>query len=132
MASKGSSFAAPLIKISAVSAALAQMSMTIGNARSAVDRAIWVTAQDDAPPMQRFCAVVGARITTAKMATFVARTSHQLHGAMGVTRECGLHCHTRIFWAWRDADATEQERSRQMGSTAPSVGEATLWEHISA
>lgn len=125
-------FGAPLIKIQAVSAGLAQMSVTIRNAQSAVDRAISIAVQADAPPMRRFGAVAGARITTANMATFVARTAHQLHGAMGVTREYGLHRHTRKLWAWRDADTTERDLSRKLGSTVLSVDEATLWGQVSA
>jgi acyl-CoA dehydrogenase len=124
-------FGAALIKIPAVSAALAQMAVRIRNAQSALDRAISVCI-GDAPPLRRFAAVGSARIATAGMATQVARTAHQLHGAVGVTREYGLHRHTRNLWAWRDADESERMWSSRFGAVVLSVGEATLWDQISA
>jgi acyl-CoA dehydrogenase len=125
-------FGAPLIKIPAVSAALAQMSVTIRNAQSAVDRAISIAADADSTPLRRFGAVAGARIATGRMASLVARTAHQLHGAVGVTLEYGLHRFTRKLWAWRDADTAERVWSSRFGATVLSVDEAALWDEISA
>jgi len=125
-------FGAPLIKIPAVAAAVAQMSVRIRTTQSAVDRAVAMCTDPDAAPLRRFGAVASARITAAGMATHVARTAHQLHGAVGVTREYGLHRHTRKLWAWRDADAAERAWSSQLGATVLSVDEGTLWDQISA
>lgn len=123
-------FGAPLIKIPAVSAGLAQMSVTIRNAQSAVDRAIALAVAGVAP-IQRFSAVASARIATARMATLVARTAHQLHGAVGVTHEYELHRHTRKLWAWRDADWAERVWSGRLGAAVMSVDEPTLWDQLS-
>jgi enoyl-CoA hydratase/carnithine racemase len=125
-------FGAPLIKIPAVAAAVAQMSVRIRTTQSAVDRAVALCTDPDAAPLRRFGAVASARITAAGMATHLARTAHQLHGAVGVTREYGLHRHTRKLWAWRDADAAERTWSSQLGATVLSVNEGTLWDQISA
>jgi acyl-CoA dehydrogenase len=125
-------FDAPLIKIPAVSAALAQMSVTIRNAQSAVDRAIALSTDADAAPLRRLGAVASARIMTGRMSTLVATTAHQLHGAVGVTREYGLHSHTKKLWAGRDADMAEHVWSSKLGAMVLSVDEATLWDQISA
>ena len=94
-------FGAPLIKIPAVSTTLAQMAVRIEFAQSAVDRATTVCADDKTPALQRFGAVSAARIGTANTATLVARSSHQLHGAVGITAEYGLHRYTSKLWALR-------------------------------
>jgi acyl-CoA dehydrogenase len=125
-------FGAPLIKIPAVSAALAKMSVTIRNAQSAVDRAIALSTDADAAPLRRIGAAATARIMTARMSTLVATTAHQLHGAVGVTLEYGLHRHTRKLWAGRDADMAEHGWSSKLGAMVLAVDEATLWEQISA
>jgi acyl-CoA dehydrogenase len=125
-------FGAPLIKIPAVSSALAQMAVRIRHAESALERAIKVCTQHGAPALRRFSAVASAKVTTAGMATLVARTAHQLHGAVGVTHEYGLHRHTGKLWAWRDADESERTLSGRLGAMALAVDENTLWNHILA
>ncbi len=125
-------FGAPLIKIPAVSTALAQMAVRIKFAQSALDRAITACADVGTPALRRFGAVSAARISTATAATLVARTSHQLHGAVGITAEYGLHRYTSTLWALRDADESEFAYSRRLGARVRSEGEIGLWESISA
>jgi acyl-CoA dehydrogenase len=125
-------FGAPLIEIPAVSAAVAQMAVRIRHAESAVERAIELCTQASVPALRRFGAVASARVATAGMATLVARTAHQLHGAVGVTREYDLHRHTRKLWAWRDADEPEHAWSGRLGAMALAVDETTLWNHVLA
>jgi acyl-CoA dehydrogenase len=130
--SERNQFGAPLAEIPAISAALAQMAVRIRQAKSAVERAADVCAQASAPALRRFGAVASARVATAGMATVVARTAHQLHGAVGVTNEYGLHRHTRKLWAWRDADEPERAWSARLGAMACAVDEDTLWNHVLA
>lgn len=125
-------FGAPLIKIPAVSTTLAQMAVRIRFAQSAVDRATTVCADANAPALRRFGAASAARISTATAATLVARTSHQLHGAVGITAEYGLHRYTGKLWALRDADESELSCRRRLGATVRSEGESQLWDSISA
>jgi len=125
-------FGAPLVKIPAISSALAQMAVRIRHAESAFDRAIELCTQPGAPALRRFGAVTSARVTAAGLATLVARSAHQLHGAVGVTQEYGLHRHTRNLWAWRDADEPERAFSGRLGAMALAVDENTLWNQILA
>jgi len=125
-------FGAPLIKIPAVSTTLAQMVVRIRFAQSALDRATAVCADGNAPALRRFGAVSAARISTATAATLVARTSHQLHGAVGITAEYGLHRYTSKLWALRDADDPEVANCRRLGAKVRTGGEVQLWENISA
>jgi len=125
-------FGAPLIKIPAVSTTLAQMAVRIRFAQSALERAVAVCADDVTPALRRFGAVSAARISAAATATLVARTSHQLHGAVGITAEYGLHRYTSTLWALRDADESQFAYSGRLGVRVRAEGEIQLWEYISA
>jgi acyl-CoA dehydrogenase len=125
-------FDAPLIKIPAVSTALAQMAVRIRFAESALDRATAVCADPDAPALRRFGAVSAARVSAATTATLVARSSHQLHGAVGITAEYGLHGYTSTLWALRDADESQFVYCRGLGAKVRAAGEVDLWEYVSA
>jgi acyl-CoA dehydrogenase len=125
-------FGSPLIDIPAVASALAQMTVRIRHAESAVDRAIDLCVESDVPALRRLSAVASARVATADCATMVARTTHQLHGAVGVTREYGLHRYTRRIWAWRDADVSEASWLDCVGTMALDVDEDTLWNQVLA
>jgi acyl-CoA dehydrogenase len=125
-------FGAPLIKIPAVSTTLAQMVVRIRSAQSALDRATTACADAHTPALRRFGAVSAARISTATTASLVARTSHQLHGAVGITAEYGLHRYTSKLWALRDADESQLAYCRRLGARVRAEGEIQLWENISA
>jgi acyl-CoA dehydrogenase len=117
-------FDAPLLKIPAVAGNLALMRVQLVQADAALALA------RDAGPTDANAAI--ARITTARAATEVARIAHQLHGAMGITQEYPLHRFTRRLWAWRDAIATERSWSEELGRHAAAVGEAGVWERLTA
>jgi acyl-CoA dehydrogenase len=76
--------------------------------------------------------VSAARISAATTASLVARAAHQLHGAVGITAEFGLHRYTSKLWALRDADESQFAYCRRLGARVRSEGEIQLWESISA
>jgi acyl-CoA dehydrogenase len=125
-------FGAPLIKIPAVSTTLAQMAVRIRSAQSALDRATTACADAQTPALRRFGAASAARISAATTASLVARSAHQLHGAVGITAEYGLHCYTSKLWALRDADESQLAYCRRLGARVRSEGEIQLWQSISA
>jgi acyl-CoA dehydrogenase len=89
-------------------------------------------AEGPVDPDRAAAAVTVARITTAAVATELARLAHQLHGAMGVTREYPLHRYTRRLWAWRDAVASERTWSDQLGRRTAALGEETAWMELTS
>ncbi|MBB3748396.1 acyl-CoA dehydrogenase [Mycolicibacterium sp. BK634] len=125
-------FGAPLIKISAVSTSLAHMVVGIRTAESALRRALATSCDPGATDLRRLGAVASARIAAAQSATAVARTAHQLHGAVGITTEYGLHRYTRTLWAQRDADQSELRWCARLGAAALAADEAALWEQLTA
>ncbi len=57
----------------------------------------------------------------------VTRIAHQLHGAIGYTREHDLHRFSRRLWTWRDADGDEGYWQAQAGRLAIGAGGDGLW-----
>ncbi|MEE4496230.1 acyl-CoA dehydrogenase [Streptomyces sp. BE230] len=121
-------FGAPLLSLPAVATGLARMRVSLAQAETALDLAREAVGSGT----EVAASVAVARITTAATATEIARLSHQLHGAMGITREYPLHGLTRRLWAWRDAVATETQWSRELGSVAAAHGESGLWTRLTA
>ena len=63
-------------------------------------------------------AVATAKVRAGLAATAGARSAHQLHGAIGITREYELHVHTRSLWAWRDEYGAERSWAQRLGEAA--------------
>jgi acyl-CoA dehydrogenase len=124
-------FGAPLLKIPAVASNLALMRVNLVQADAALAQAR-EAAEGPAEAERAAAAVAVARITTASVATEVARLAHQLHGAMGITREYSLHRYTRRLWAWRDAVASERTWSDHLGRRAAALGEESTWMDLTS
>jgi len=119
-------FGRPLLRFQAVSQSLARMASEMASARTATAAAVdaW-QGREDAIEL-----VAVARVVTAAAATELARTAHQLHGAMGVTREHPLHLATRRLWSWRDEWGTEQEWGELLGQRLLARGSGGIWRWL--
>ncbi|GAA4615475.1 acyl-CoA dehydrogenase family protein [Saccharopolyspora hordei] len=122
-------FGRPLVALKPVASSLAEMRVHLVATEAAVARAARGHEED---PDRALAATAAAKVTAARTATSVARAAHQLHGAMGVTREHPLHHVTRKLWAWRDESGTERSWSARLGRAALTGGEAALWDHLTA
>jgi len=123
-------FGAPLIKISAVASAVATFKTQLLLAETAVAKA--VDALDGADGGADMASVASARIVAASGATEAARLAHQLHGAMGVTQEDGLHRLTTRLWAWQDAVTSERQWAILLGEAAIDGGEELVWSDLTS
>lgn len=72
-----------------------------------------------------------AKIVAGEAATHVARSAHQLHGAIGVSAEYALHRFTRRLWAWRDEYGSESEWATHLGTELTRRGPDMLWPWVS-
>jgi acyl-CoA dehydrogenase len=72
-------------------------------------------------------AVAAAKIRTAEAATLATRIAHQLHGAIGFTREHQLHRLTTRLWSWRDEFGGERDWAIRLGRFAAASGAAGYW-----
>jgi acyl-CoA dehydrogenase len=98
--------------------------------RAAIDEAEgglgdWWTA----PAHAAARSVAAAKVRAGLAATAGARSAHQIHGAIGITREYELHVHTRSLWAWRDEYDAERAWARRLGDTVRTSPDG-LWASI--
>jgi len=68
-----------------------------------------------------------AKIVTSEAAGEVARIGHQLHGAMGITREHELHRHTLSLWTWREEFGDEHYWARRLAADALAAADVWSW-----
>ncbi|GAB3291305.1 acyl-CoA dehydrogenase family protein [Parasphingorhabdus pacifica] len=122
-------FGRPLIALKAVAQGLATMRTELSAAESALDRAL-DSAVDRGNAETATTAT--AKVIAARAATGIARTAHQLHGAVGVTREHPLHHVTRKLWAWRDECGSQRSWAIALGKEALSDGEAAVWDRLTS
>jgi acyl-CoA dehydrogenase len=65
-------------------------------------------------------------------ATLAAEIAHQVHGAIGFTREYALQVATRRLWSWREEFGGDPEWAAVVGQAACSGGADALWGMITA
>ncbi|MDQ2813226.1 MAG: acyl-CoA/acyl-ACP dehydrogenase [Actinomycetota bacterium] len=72
-----------------------------------------------------------AKARTSQAAGHIARIAHQLHGAIGVTREHPLQRYSRALWSWREEYGTQAYWS-QVLATRLAGHEDDLWGWLTA
>jgi acyl-CoA dehydrogenase len=117
-------FGRPLAAFQAVQQQLAELATEAAAAEAAVALAL---GGADGPRRPALAAVAKARAGQAAGAG--ARIAHQLHGAIGVTREHPLPRYTRALWAWRDEYGAETAWARFLAEQAAGP---PLWEWVTA
>ncbi len=76
--------------------------------------------------------VAAAKVRCGQAATRCAAAVHQVHGAVGVTREHPLHLFTMRLWSWRDECGDESLWSIRLGRLAAAAGAGELWPMLAA
>ncbi|QKV96210.1 hypothetical protein HUT19_34540 [Streptomyces sp. NA02950] len=115
-------FGRPLIRIPAVRTLTGELDLALRQLETAVHEARRRLGRPNA--RARDFALLTAREVASRSATEIAAAAHQLHGAMGITEEAGLHWRTKLLWADRD----EGVLSRDQGLRALRTDEDELWE----
>ena len=124
-------FGRPLAAFQAIQHHLADMAGETAAATAAVELAVdalrigppWnETARDD-------CAI--AKIRCGEAAAGVAAAAHQVHGAMGFTREYALGRFTRRLWQWQDDFGSHGEWAARLGEQVLAAPDPALWPRIS-
>jgi acyl-CoA dehydrogenase len=120
-------FGRPIGRFQAVQQQLALAAAEVAAASAAASAAAAaVTADGFTDPASRF-AVAAAKARTGEAAGVVARIAHQVHGAIGFTREHDLRLDTTRLWAWRDEDGSDAEWNTEVGAAALAAGPEGLW-----
>ena len=121
-------FGRPLARFQAVQQLVAVMASQAAVVGVAADTAIAAveTALDGGSGDATFMAAC-AKARASEACYEVTRIAHQLHGAIGYTREHDLHRFSRRLWAWRDADGDEGYWQQKVGSLAVEASGDGLW-----
>lgn len=120
-------FGRPIGKFQAVQQQLAAMAGQSAAAGAAADAAAQAV---EGPHFEFAIAVAKARVGEA--AGQAAAIAHQVHGAMGFTREHTLHLSTRRLWSWRDEFGNEPYWQVRIGKAAAAHGSGGLWPYLTA
>lgn len=115
-------FGRPIGKFQAVQHMLAQLAGHVAAASAAADAAVAASAQAPNPIM-----VAIAKSRSGEAAGRGAEIAHQVHAAMGFTREHDLHYSTRRLWSWRDEFGGETLWQKQLGRQVAAQGADALW-----
>ena len=74
--------------------------------------------------------VAVAKVRSGQAAVRMAAVAHQLHGAMGFTREHTLHRTTRRLWAWRQEFGGDASWAAALGRMVIAQGGARFWPSL--
>ena len=119
-------FGRPIGKFQAIQHMLAVLAGQAAASSAAADAA--VEASRLAP--DEF-AVSVAKSRVGEAAGKGAEIAHQVHGAMGYTREHNLHYSTRRLWSWRDEFGNESYWQSRLGRAVAAQGADALWPMLS-
>lgn len=111
-------FGKPIARFQVVQHAVASMASITVAAATAVDAAAALTRPGWAEDTGVEIASLAAKVQANECAALVARTSHQLHGAIGFTDEHALARSTTRLWAWQQEDGTALWCSDEIGALA--------------
>jgi alkylation response protein AidB-like acyl-CoA dehydrogenase len=122
-------FGRPIGKFQAIQQQMAVLAEHAASSWVAVENAARAVAAGR-PSAEFACAA--AKIRAGEAAGNVAEIAHQVHGAIGFTKEYGLHKLTRRLWSWRDEYGNESYWARELGRRIAEAGGDGLWPLITA
>jgi len=120
-------FGRPIGKFQAVQHMLAILAGQVAAAIAAVDMAVDLSTQQADE-----IAVAIAKSRVGESAGKGSDAAHQVHGAMGFTREHSLHYSTRRLWAWRDEFGGETYWQSRLGRIVAARGGDALWPMLTS
>jgi acyl-CoA dehydrogenase len=117
-------FGRPIAKFQAVQQQLAVMAGQVAAAGAAADVGVEALSLDD-PARQEFLIAI-AKTRVGDAATLASEIAHQVHGAIGFTKEYSLQLSTRRLWSWRDEFGGDTEWATRVGAYVCGGADA-LW-----
>ncbi len=118
-------FGKPLRAFQAVAHHLARMAAEVALARTSVELAAAEVLRGGPGHRARAC-----HIQISHSAGLVARTAHQVLGALGITQEHPLNRATLRLWSWRDSPIATTELAAELGEAVHEAGPDALWEWL--
>ena len=124
-------FGRPIAKFQAVQHNLAVLAGEVAAATTSADAAASAIARHGIEDDRTLLVVATAKIRGGQAAGAGAGIAHQVHGAMGFTREYSLQHRTRRLWVWRDEFDPETVWAIELGRHVAQRGDA-LWATVTA
>ena len=118
-------FGRPISKFQAVQQNLAVLSEQTAVAVAAANLGIQALGQGDEEREEFLIAVAKTRVGEA--ATLACELAHQVHGAIGFTKEYSLQLTTRRLWSWREEFGADPEWAAKVGAYICRKGGDQLW-----
>ena len=118
-------FGRPISKFQAVQQNLAVLSEQTAVAVAAANVGIEALSCGD-PEREEFLIAV-AKTRVGEAATLACELAHQVHGAIGFTKEYSLQLATRRLWSWREEFGGDPEWAAKVGTYICGKGADQLW-----
>src|SRR5665213_2796378 len=118
-------FGRPISKFQAVQQNLAVLAGQTAAAVAAANLGIEALSSAD-PDREEFLIAV-AKTRVGEAATLACEIAHQVHGAIGFTKEYALQLSTRRLWSWREEFGGDPEWAAKVGAHACARGADALW-----
>jgi acyl-CoA dehydrogenase len=125
-------FERAIAKFQAVQHNLARLAGEVAAAVTAAGSAADAIAQADAFDEAVFLEATAAKIRCAEAAEQGAAIAHQVHGAIGFTKEHVLHRFTLRLLSWRDDFGNESHWAVELGNMVAARGADELWPLIAS
>jgi acyl-CoA dehydrogenase len=120
-------FERPIAKFQVVQHSLARLAGEVAAAMTASGSAADAIAQAESFDDGAFLEAAAAKIRCAEAAQEGAAIAHQVHGAIGFTKEHVLHRFTLRMLSWRDDFGNESHWAAALGSRIAARGGDELW-----
>ena len=122
-------FGRPIARFQAVAHELAQMAeeVALATAATAVAARMYAADEPGADSAVAMCKIVAGRSSRT-----VGKIAHQVHGAIGTTREYQLHLFTRRLWTWTDEFGSETWWAEEFGRRMATEGPTRHWETVTS
>lgn len=124
-------FGRPIAKLQAVQVILSDIATETSLALASTESALVAALADGWSADAIDFRIAVARSCAGHAASVVVRGAHQVHGAIGTTREHVLHQHTRAALAWRGEFGSVHSWDHRVSAFACEAGQDGLWDLLS-
>jgi acyl-CoA dehydrogenase len=125
-------FERPIAKFQAVQHNLARLAGEAAAAMAAAGSAADALATADAFDDAVFLEAASAKVRSAEAAAEGASIAHQVHGAIGFTKEHVLHRFTLRLLSWRDDFGNESHWAAELGKLVAARGANEFWPLVAS
>jgi acyl-CoA dehydrogenase len=107
-----------------------QQQMALFAEEAAAARAACAAAARAADRTEASFEMTCAKLRADQASTTATSVAHQMHGAIGFTREYDLQRFTRRLWAWRSEYGNDRHWSLEIGARAAHAGSDGFWPSL--